>query len=95
MATSTIKQPATTIIAKDYSYEYNGFAGGSSMTITAAQMGFVTPDGYAPLSVLTVDSGHAAVVLERVSAYLDQRIRNVSSTNQSGTYRMRVVYTKV
>lgn len=64
------------------------------MTITASQLGFSTPSGYTPIAVVTVESGHVAVVTERVSAYLDQRIRNVSSSTQSGTYAMRVAYAK-
>ena len=93
--TSTIKQPMASIIFKDYSYAYSNFAGGSSLTISASQMGFVTPSGYQPIGIVTVESGHVAVELERVSAYLDQRIRNISSSNQSGTYAMRVAYAKV
>lgn len=85
----------TPVIVKDYSYSYSNLTGSTSLTITAAQMGFSTPTGYTPVGVVTVDSGHVAVELERVSAYLDNRIRNVSGSNQSGTYAMRVAYVKV
>lgn len=94
MATSIIKQPMANIIYKDYSYAYSGLGAGSSLTITATQMGFARPTGYLPVGVATVESGHVAVCLERVSAYLDQRIRNTSSSTQNGTYAMRVAYIK-
>lgn len=82
------------IKVKDYSYSYSNLTGSTSLTITASQLGFDTPTGYVPIGVVTVESGHAAVELERVSAYLDNRIRNVSSSNQSGTYALRVAYAK-
>ena len=93
MATSTIKT-MTDIIYKDYSYAYSNFGGGSSLTITASQLGLSNPTGYLPIAVVTVESGHVAVALELVSAYLDQRIRNTSSSTQSGTFAMRVAYAK-
>lgn len=83
------------VIVKDYSYAYTNLTGNTTLTITASQLGFVTPTGYTPVGVVTVDSGHVAVELERVSGYLDNRIRNVSSSLQSGTYAMRVAYVKV
>lgn len=92
--TSTIKQPMASIIFKDYSYAYS-VGGGSSLTISATQLGLSSPSGYHPLSVVTVESGHVAVCFERISAYLDQRIRNTSSSTQNGTYTMRVAYIKV
>lgn len=92
--TSTIKQPMANVIYKDYSYSYSNLGAGTSLTITASQMRFAQPDGYFPIGVATVESGHVAVVLERVSAYLDQRIRNTSSSSLSGTYAMRIAYIK-
>ncbi len=82
------------IKVKDYSYSYSNLTANTSLTITASQLGFDTPTGYAPIGVVTVESGHVAVEIERVSAYLDNRIRNVSSSNQSGTYALRVAYAK-
>ena len=91
---SVIKQTSMNVIYKDYSYDYSNLGANTSLVITAAQMGFVNPTGYTPIGVVTVESGHIAVVLERTSAYLDQRIRNISSSNQSGRYAMRIAYIK-
>lgn len=91
---SVIKQPSMNVIYKDYSYSYSNLGAGTSLTITASQMGFVNPPGYLPIGVVTVESGHVAVVIERVSAYLDQRIRNISSGTQTGTYALRIAYIK-
>lgn len=95
MLTKIANSLTSLVVIKDYSYAYSNLSGSTSLTITAEQMNFSTPSGYTPVGVLTVDSGHAAVELERVSGYLDNKIRNVSGSTQSGTYAMRVVYVKV